>query len=261
MEESLASDSKLPLNAKHAKKEVSARASNNDTQPSLPSVDTESSKSATATEKISKKRILKRNVTTIANSQIPAKQVKQVVEHVIEEPPTLSVKQQSQSLLTKSSDNGPTQDSPVEQKHESTNSIQTVAITVAEPVTPPKTNKNVDTCSLSELESPVASLIFSQTTTATTTSLDESCSCVEDSENESTSLTQQSEESLTQHSQEASSVQQSQPESVVTDDFDSDYKHKIDTEDSDDCTERMNAKLCVERDVTQGNYARNSLMI
>lgn len=246
LEESLlVSDNEHPQNTKHVKNDISARASSNDKQVILPSGDTvESSKCVT--EKVSKKRTLKRNVTTIVNLQTPPKQVKQLDTQVIQEQP--SGKQQSQSLLLQSTDNGPSTDTPLEQaqKTQSPNSIRTTATTMVEPVTP-KSSKNLETSSLSELESPVASLIFSQSGDNTTTSQDESCSCVEESENESTSLTQQS--------QDTSSVQQSQDESAVTDEFDSDFIQKTDTEleDSDDCHERMNAKLCVERDVSQGN--------
>lgn len=229
-------DDKLPRNTKQVKKEVSARASSNEKQIILPSVVTECSKSTT--EKGPKKRTLKRNVSTVINSQIPSKQVKQLDAQVTDEHSSINAKQESQS------NDGPTKDSALEPE------ITQNSICVAEPVTPPKLNKNVDTCSLSELESPVASLIFSQSGDNATTSQDESCSCVEESENESASLTQKS--------QDTSSVQNSQEESAVTDEFDSDYKHKADTEleDSDDCTERMNARLCVERDVSQGNYTK-----
>lgn len=204
----------------------------------MPAGDTECSKSTA--EKGPKKRTLKRNVSTTVNSQIPSKQVKQVNAPVADEHAPVNAKLESQS------NDVATEESAAEQE------IAQHSIRLAEPVTPPKSNKTVDTCSLSELESPVASLIFSPscdnaTTTTAATSQDESCSCVEESESESASLTQQSQDTV--------SVQNSQEEATATDEFDSDYKQKADTEleDSDDCTERMNARLCVERDVSQGN--------
>lgn len=222
-------DSKRSPSTKQVKKEVTGRPSINDKRIVSPSSSvTECSNKATP-EKGPKKRALKRNVTTPANTTTPSKQVKQATD------------EQSQQNATKESQSidGTTTDPILEQK--STHPL---------PVTPAKANKTPDACSLSELESPVASLIFSSsgdTPTTTTTSQDESCSCVEESESESVSLTQQS--------QENSSAQNSQEESAATDDFDSDYnKHKVDTEleDSDDCPERMNARLCVERNVNQG---------
>lgn len=213
------------------KKDVSTRASNNEKQSSLSSVVSERSKSTV--EKVTpKKRTLKRNVV---NSKIPSKQVKQLKTDVTDENSSLNVIQESQS-------NDGAKDSSLEKGSPSK------SICMAEPVTP-KSNKNLNTSSVSEMDSPAASLVCSQSGDTATTSQDESFGCAEESESESASLTQQS--------QDTSSVQNSQEESVATDDFDSDYnKHKADTEleDSDDCTERMNARLCVERDVNQGRF-------
>lgn len=234
-------DDKLPPNTKTVKKEAPARASINDKQISQPSVHTECSKSTTG--KAPKKRTLKRNVSAIVNvvnSQIPPKQVKQQTDE--------NSKQESHPI------DGHTKESALEKEFTENSIHELPTRPTAEPVTPPKSGKNVETCSLSELESPVASLIFSPSVpsgdNATTTSQDESASCVDDSENESTPSTRKS--------HDTSSVPNSQGESAVTDDFDSDYnKQKADTEmeDSDDCHERTNARLCVERDVSQGKFS------
>lgn len=245
-------DSKSPPNTKQFNNEVLDRSSDNDEEQNSPSIDTELNNSSTTADKGSKKRTLKRNVCTTVNSETPSKQVKQTNTQVVEEQPSVTVSQQSQPSLAELSSNGPSEESPLDRDNKSPTSIRAP---VAEPVTPSKPSKNVETCSLSELESPVVSLIFSPSGDNATTSQDESCSCVEESENESASLTQQS--------QDASSVQHSQSESAVTDDLDSDCAQKIDVEleDSDDCTERMNAKLCVERDVSSGNYSKNYLFV
>ncbi|KAG4071368.1 hypothetical protein HA402_004072 [Bradysia odoriphaga] len=234
-------DDEITANTTQAKKEVAGRSSKNDRQIVSPPAVTDSSNKS-----MPKKRTLKRNVCTTANSQIPPKQVKQVTD----EQSSQNAKQESQSH--DGSDLG--QEIPQ-------NSLDTLPARLqAEPVTPTKSIKNVDACSLSDLESPVASLIFSQsgdttTPTTTVTSQDESVSCVDESESESVSLTQRSQDTV--------SAQNSHEESAVTDDFESDYnRHKVDTEleDSDDCPERTNARLCVERDVgsqeSQANQVR-----
>ncbi|XP_037050130.1 uncharacterized protein LOC119084315 [Bradysia coprophila] len=223
-------DDEITANTTQAKKEVAGRLSKNDRQIVSPPAVTDSSNKSTT-----KKRTLKRNVCTTVNSQIPPKQAKQVTD----EQSSQNEKQESQSHG--GSDLG--QEIPQ-------NSQDTLpARLTAEAVTPTKSNKNADACSLSDLESPVASLIFSQsgdttTPTTTVTSQDESLSCVDESESESVSLTQRSQDTV--------SAQNSHEESAVADDLESDYnRHKVDTEleDSDDCTERTNARLCVERDV------------
>lgn len=222
------------------RREGSGRASNNDKRIISPS--SGDAESGHKTEKTQKKRALKRNVnTTTAQSQIPAKQVKQAT---VDQSTTQSAKQESQS-----SDGPSTADVAAVEAPEPETQTESAKQNLP-PATPPKATKlNTDACSLSDLESPVASLVFSQstdtpTTTTTTISLDEG-------ESEDTSATQQSQES----------VQNSQEESALTDDFDSDYNKnnkQMDTEleDSDDCPERMNARLCVERDVNQGKRLR-----
>ncbi|KAJ6635509.1 hypothetical protein Bhyg_14095 [Pseudolycoriella hygida] len=183
-----------------------------------PAVDTVS-----PTEKTPKKRTLKRNVGVPVNSQIPKKLVKHVTDKHLPE----ITKQESQS------NEGATKECASEIPKNENEISAFVTKPVALPVTSTEIVENTYTCPVSDKKCSVN----------TTTSQDESHSCVEESENESVSLTQQSQDS---------SVINSQSESAVTDDLDSDYnKHKVDTEleDSDDCTERMNAKLCVERDI------------
>lgn len=227
------------MNTTQAKKEATGRSSKNDRQIVSPPAGTDSS------NKTQKKRTLKRNVCTTATPQIPSKQAKQVTD----EHSPQNAKQESQFHDVVSNVG---QELPQ-------NSVDTPPSRLTEePVTPAKTNKNADACSLSDLESPVVSLVFSQSSTDTTTpsttvtSKDESSSCVDESENESASVTQRSQDV----------VRNSHEESAVTDDFDSDYnRHKIDTEmeDSDDCTERTNARLCVERDVgSQGKFRQRT---
>lgn len=228
-------DDIVPLHTKPVRKDASTRASNNDKQITSPSVDTECSKSTA--EKGPKKRTLKRNVNTVVNSPIPAKLVKQLSAPPVTDEPKAKHESQSNDGPLKELVSEPEIPAPPPQ-----NSIHTTPIRrMVEPATTPQSNKTVDACSLSELDSPVASLVFSQSGDNATTSQDESCSCVEESETES---------AQTQLSQDASSVQNSQDESAAADDFD-----KVDTEleDSDDCTERMNARLCVERDIGQGS--------